>query len=151
MSVYCIRNSSPFLVLDPSPSCHPLPPAPPVFIIRASLFNISEIRRKVGLVFFGGGGGGIRDNTLMKGFGNRSPTHFPPFSPRFEVSEARTSHPFPPHHLCSLIRPGVTPDMCHHSAEAQQPQSSLARAGRWGQSPGDVWERKRPHHPTTIH
>lgn len=50
-------------------------------------------------------------NTTMEGFGTCSPFCFSPFSPRFEVSEARRSHPLPFHYQCSLIRPGVTLDM----------------------------------------
>lgn len=58
------------------------------------------------------------ENTMMEEYRIHSPTHFPPFSPRLGVSEARTSYLFPLHHQCSLMEPGVTLDMRLHSAEA---------------------------------
>lgn len=85
MSVYCIRNSSSFSRLDLSPSCHPLTlQLPSLSIIGVRLSNVSEIRKE-----------GVRENTTMEEYRIHSPTHFPPFLPRLEVSEARTSCPFP--------------------------------------------------------
>lgn len=73
---------------------------------------------------------GREENTMMERFRIPSPTHFPPFSTSFEVSEARTSHPFPLRHQCSLIGPGVTLNPCLDSAEPQQLQRLLVGAGR---------------------
>lgn len=97
--MYCIRNSSSFSMLDLSPSCHSLTLLLPFPSRNRSLSNVSNQGIRVG-----------RENTMMEGYRIHSPTHFPPFSPRLEVSEARTSCPFPLHHQCSPMEPGMTLD-----------------------------------------
>lgn len=101
MSVYCIRNSSSLSALDLSPSCHSL-----TLLLPFPSHNRSEFVQCLRNQGIREG----RENTMMEGYRIHSPTHFPPFSPRLEVSEARTSYPFPLHHQCSPMEPGATLD-----------------------------------------